>query len=303
MTKFYGMFFVAPAQNTIMCRMRLPGGVLRADQLCGIANQFANGFVDITTHANLQLREIAAHNPMNDLMGLRDLGIVTTGVGSDNIRNVTASTLSGLDATELIETIPLARELHDHILHKTELYGLPRKFNIAFDGSGAISSLAETNDISWHAVTVHEASGEELGIEFLPGLGGITGHGDFSRSTGVVAKPSECIAISEAVLRVFIMNGDRTDRKKARLKYVLDAWGFERFLLEVKKELGRSLRKVAANQFTQPDNIDRWAHVDVHPQRQSVFLYVGVVVPVGKLSSSQCRALGQIAAHHGDGSI
>jgi ferredoxin-nitrite reductase len=307
MTKFHGLFFVAPAQNSFMCRMRIPGGVLRSEQLAGlgdVADQFAGGFADITTRANLQLREIEATDALNVLMGLRDLGIVTQGSGADNIRNVTASTLSGIDASELIETLPLARELHYYILHKPELYGLPRKFNIAFDGSGRISSLAETNDISWHAVKVHESSnGIEAGIYFLLGLGGISGHGDFARPTYVLAKPSECVAISEAILRIFIQHGDRTDRKKARLKYVLDAWGFEKFLAEIEKEWKQPLRKVASEQYTQPNNIDRWAHVDVHSQKQPGLCYVGVVMPVGRLTSDQCRGLAKIASQYGSGTV
>ena len=307
MTKYHGLFFVAPAQNSFMCRMRIPGGVLRSDQLSGladVADQFAGGYADITTRANFQLREIQASNAINVLMGLRDLGIVTQGAGADNIRNVTASTLSGIDALELMETLPLARELHYYILHKPELYGLPRKFNIAFDGSGRISSLAETNDISWHAVEVAESTqGLEAGIYFLLGLGGITGHGDFARPTGVLAKPNECVAISEAILRVFIQHGDRTDRKKARLKYVLDAWGFERFLKEVEREFKQPLRKVASDRFVQPNHIDRWAHVDVHSQKQIGLSYVGVVLPVGRITSQQCRGLAKIASRFGSSSI
>ncbi len=307
MTKYHGLFFVAPSQNSFMCRMRIPGGVLRSDQLLGladVADQFAGGYADITTRANFQLREIQAGDALNVLTALRDLGIVTQGAGADNIRNVTASTLSGIDQSELTETLPLARELHYHILHKPELYGLPRKFNIAFDGSGRISSLAETNDISWHAVEVTESNGNlESGIYFLLGLGGITGHGDFARPTGVLAKPDECIAISEAILRVFIMHGDRTDRKKARLKYVLDAWGFEKFLNEVEKECKQPLRKVSNDRFVQPSNVDRWAHIGVHTQKQPGLNYVGVVLPVGRLTSQQCRGIANIASRFGSGSI
>ena len=65
---------------------------------------------------------------------------------------------------------------------------------------------------------------------FRLGLGGITGHKDFARPTGVLVKPEDAVAVADAIVRVFIDHGDRTDRKKARLKYVLDAWGFEKFL-------------------------------------------------------------------------
>jgi len=309
MTKFHGLFFVAPAQNSFMCRMRLPGGIIRSEQLAGaaeVADRFAGGFADVTTRANLQLREIGASNAMNVLVGLRELGIVTQGSGCDNIRNVTCSTLTGIDDLELIETLPLAKELHYHILHKRELYGLPRKFNIAFDGSGRISSLAETNDISFHAVRVEATQGDPTlseGIYFLLGLGGITGHGDFARTTGVLVEPSKCVAVCEAILRVFIQHGNRTDRKKARLKYVLDEWGFEKFLGEVEKEFGQPLRNVEQSKFTQPNHIERWAHVGIHPQKQSGMSYVGVVLPVGRMTSDQMRGIAKIASNHASGQI
>ncbi len=309
LTKYHGLFFVAPAQNSFMCRMRLPGGIVRSEQFSGIADvadRFAGGYSDVTTRANLQLREISASNAIHVLMGLRDLGVVTQGSGSDNIRNVTCSTLSGIDETELTETLSLAKELHYHILHKRELYGLPRKFNIAFDGSGRVSSLAETNDISFHAVRVESnQSNPSLpeGVYFLLGLGGITGHGDFARPTGVLVEPNQCVAVCEAILRVFIKNGNRTDRKKARLKYILDEWGFDKFLDAVVGEYGQPLKKFESSKFTQPDNIDRWAHVGIHPQKQPELSYVGVVLPVGRMTSDQMRGVAKIASAYGSGQI
>jgi ferredoxin-nitrite reductase len=309
LTKTHGLFYVAPAQNAFMCRLRIAGGVLRADQLSGLARlaeEFAGGSVDITTRANLQLREISPQHTLDLLMGLRDIGIVTLGSGADNVRNVTASPLSGIDPYELAETLPLARQLHYHLLHRRELYGLPRKFNIAFDGCGTISSLAETNDVSWHAVEVtQEHANPDLpsGVYFALGLGGITGHGDFARPTHVLAKASECVEISEAILRVFIAHGDRTDRKRARLKYLLDAWGFEKFLAEVEKELGHPLRRAASVTVSSSDRVDRWAHVGVHRQKQAELCYVGVVVPTGRLSSQQLRGLSTIATRHGSGQV
>ena len=252
--KYQGLFYVAPAQDSYMCRLRFPGGAVRSWQLRGLADMadnLAGGFADVTTRANLQLREIGARDAVRVIMGLRDLGIINLGAGADNIRNVTASPLSGIDATELIETLPLARDMHYYIINHREMYGLPRKFNIAFDGGGAISSLEDTNDIGFHAVrlTKSNAAGNAGDVLFQLALGGITGHCDFARDTGVVAKPEECVELAAAIVRVFIANGDRTDRKKARLKYVLDAWGFEKFLAETEKELGQPLRRVSSDDF------------------------------------------------------
>lgn len=306
--KFQGLFYVAPAQDAYMCRLRFPGGAVRSWQLRGLADmadQFAGGFADVTTRANLQLREIGASDGANVIMGLRDLGIFNLGSGADNIRNVTASPLSGIDATELIETLPLARDMHHYIISHREMYGLPRKFNIAFDGGGAISSLEDTNDIGFHAVRLARSNdaGVAGDVVFQLALGGITGHRDFARDTGVVAQPRECVELAAAIVRVFIANGDRTDRKKARLKYVLDAWGFEKFLVETEKELGRPLRRAPGQDFEPQRPDDRHAHIGVHSQRQPGHNYIGIVLPVGRIQSEQLRALTDLAESCGNGDI
>ena len=72
-------------------------------------------------------------------------------------------------------------------------------------------------------------------------LGGITGHKDLARDTGVIVRPDEAIEVADAIVRVFIDDGDRTNRAKARLKYVLDAWGFDKFLSLVEEKLGTQL--------------------------------------------------------------
>tara|TARA_R110002049_G_scaffold4601_5_gene32345 strand:+ start:485303 stop:487126 length:1824 start_codon:yes stop_codon:yes gene_type:complete len=307
--KFHGLFFVAPAQNSYMCRMRLPGGVLHGWQLRGMADlsdRSAGGFVDVTTRANLQFREIPADQAMEILYGLRDLDVICLGSGGDNIRNCTASPLSGIDTTELIETIPLAKRMHHYILNHREMYGLPRKFNIAFDGGGQISALDDTNDIGFHAVEVtHDHASEDLpaGVYFQLTLGGITGHQDFARPTGVLLKPSECVKVAGAIVRVFVENGDRTDRKKARLKYVLDDWGFEKFITAVEKELDTTLRRVDVSRLMIPTEEDRMGHIGFHPQKQVGRQYVGVVLPVGRITSDQARGLSSIAETYGNGEL
>lgn len=309
LTKFHGLFYVAPAQDSYMCRMRLPGGSLHAWQIRGLADlgeRSAGGYIDVTTRANLQFREIPAGEAMNILYGLRELDVVNLGSGGDNIRNCTASPLSGIDSTELIETIPLAKRMHHYILNHREMYGLPRKFNIAFDGGGRISALDDTNDIGFHAVEVTADSARDdlpAGVYFQLTLGGITGHKDFARDTGVVLSPEECVEVAGAIVRVFVRSGDRTDRKKARLKYVLDDWGFEKFVNAVEEELGRKLRRVSSEYLTMAGNEDRLAHVGFHPQKQAERNYVGVVLPVGRITCDQARGLAEIAEQYGNGEL
>jgi ferredoxin-nitrite reductase len=307
--KFHGLFHVAPAQNSYMCRMRIPGGQIRSWQargLADLADRCAGGYVDVTTRANLQYREIPAGQASEVLYGLRELEIISLGSGSDNIRNCTASCLSGIDSTELIETLPLAKRMHHYILNHREMYGLPRKFNIAFDGGGKISALDDTNDIGFHAVEIQSENASETfpaGVYFQLTLGGITGHKDFARYTGVLLQPHECIEVAAAIVRVFIRTGDRTDRKKSRLKYVLDSMGFDQFIAEVETELGRQLNRMDADFICGPQNEDRLAHVGFHRQKQAGLYYVGIVCPVGRITSEQLRSLGDIANQYGNGEL
>ena len=298
LTKYHGLFYVTPAQDSFMCRMRMPGGILTAAQLAGVAelaNDLGGGFVDITTRANLQVREIPAGAAPEVLHRLSDLGLTSKGAGADNVRNVTGSPTAGIDLQELIDTRPVARQIHHHILDHRELFGLPRKFNIAFDGGGSVAVLEDTNDIAFTAVQLPD------GVFYALALGGITGHRDFARPAGVVVAPADTTAVCDAILRVFITHGDRTSRKTSRLKYLLDRWGHERFLAEVETQLGRPLRRQDPMPARAPQ--DKHGHVGVHPQRQAGFQYVGVTCAVGRLSFDQARGVARLANRYGSGTI
>jgi ferredoxin-nitrite reductase len=312
--KFHGLFYVAPAQDSFMCRLRLPCGIISGHQARGVADlaeRWAGGYADVTTRANLQLREIRPENAPALLEGLHDLGIVPRGSGADNIRNITGSPTAGIDARELIDVRPLCKELHHYILHRRELYGLPRKFNIAFDGGGAVSSVADTNDVGLLAVRVGAGCVAEDGSPVAPGvyfrmeLGGITGHKDFARDAGLLLAPDECLHAAVAAVRAFIDHGDRTDRKKARLKYVLDRMGIDGFVAEMMKHLPAHVRlqRLAPQRCEPPPAADRLAHVGFHPQKQPGLFYVGVVLPVGRMRAEQLRGLATIADAHGSGTL
>ncbi len=304
--RYFGLFYVAPAQSSYMCRLRIANGILTHWQLEGLADvaeKYAGPYSHVTTRANLQLREIEPANATNVVEAIQDLGLCSRGSGADNIRNVTGTPTAGIDPQELLDTRPYAREWHHHILNDRSLYGLPRKFNVAFDGAGCIAVLEETNDIGFQAVVVKDSFGVEPGIWFRLTLGGITGHKDFARDTGVIVKPSDATAVSDAIVRVFIENGNRTDRNKARLKYVLDAWGFDKFLAAVEEKLGRTLTRVPAEALEPRPSFDRLAHIGVHPQKQDGLNWIGVVLPVGKMTVAQMRGIARIAREHGDGDI
>jgi ferredoxin-nitrite reductase len=304
--RFFGLFYVAPNQNSYMCRLRMPNGILKHWQFAGVADlaeRHGGGYAHVTTRANLQVREIEAKNAVAMIEAVQDLGLCSRGSGADNIRNVTASPTAGIDPQELIDTRPYAREWHFHILNERALYGLPRKFNVAFDGGGAVAVLEDTNDIGFQAVAVKDGFAVAVGVWFRLLIGGITGHNDFARETGVLVRPADATKVADAIVRVFSDHGDRTDRTKARLKYVIDRLGLEKVLALTEEKLGRKLDRVPADALVPRPPLDRAAHIGVHPQKQPGCSWIGVVLPVGKLTAAQMRGLAEVARDHGDGDI
>lgn len=315
--RYHGMFYVAPAQDSFMLRCRIPAGELTSGQMSGladIAETYGNGRAAITTRSNLQIREIAPRNLVNVIMRLQSLGLVSKGSGADNVRNITASPTAGIDPQEWIDTRPFAHALHHYILNHRDLYQLPRKFNVAFEGGGAIDTVADTNDIGFMAVRVPEVSqGRRLqdgtdcacepGVYFRVELAGITGHKQLATDSGILIKPSEAVAVAAAMIRVFAANGDRTDRKKARLKYLIDKWGVARFLEETQKKLAFSLVTLPLEKTVRRPASVKHGHIGVYRQSQTGRNYIGAVIPVGVMSVKQMRRLAELASHYGSGSL
>jgi len=320
MVKHHGMFNVAPAQAGYMCRLRIPACALRGDQLAmlgDLADDLAGGYAHVTTRGNLQVREVPPEHLVNLLHRLYDIGLTSKGSGADSVRNITASPSAGFDPTELIDLRPQALELHHHILNTRDLHGIPRKFNISFDGGGSLSCVCDTNDIAFLATRLRDDVEPDIARQLpeLPGgvycrvmLGGITGHGDFARDTGYVLRPQDTPDAAVAMLRVFIAHGDRTNRNKARLKYLLDDKGFDWYIQQAQAHLDAQdtgVRFIALSEAHDAPRhpINRSGHIGVHPQAQAGTNYLGVALPVGRLLPDQMRGLGAIAQQFGRNDI
>ena len=304
--RYHGLFYVAPNQNSFMLRCRVPGGQLNGLQLRGLANiadDWGAGYADLTTRANIQIREIAPKHLVKVLLKLQELGMTSRGSGVDNVRNITATPTSGIDAFELIDSLPYAKALHYYILNNRDLYNLPRKFNIAFDGGGAISVVADTNDIGFLAVKVGENKPVPPGVYFRVQLAGITGHSQFAGDAGVLVRLEESVAVAAAMIRVFAENGDRTDRRKARLKYLIDKWGIPKFIEEVEKKLAFPLQRMPVTDCIPAHPPISHGHLGVYKQKQKGRNYIGVSVPVGRMRTRQMRRLADLADNYGTGEL
>ena len=285
-----------------MVRVRIPGNALTSTQLralAGIAAELGGGYGDVTTRGNIQIREIAPKSVIELLTRLADAGLSSRGAGADNVRNVTASPLAGIDAGELIDTRPLAKALQMYLANSRDLFGLPRKFNVSFDGGGRVSTVTDTNDIGFVATQLDDTPG----VHFRVLLAGVTGHLRFAEDCGLLVAPDECVAVAAAMLRVFAEHGDRTDRKKARLCYVLDRLGAPRFLTLVQEKLAFPLRFVPTGRCSPRPVVDKHGHLGVHAQAQRGLSSIGVAIPVGRMTAAQMRALAAIADDFGNGEL
>jgi ferredoxin-nitrite reductase len=324
--KSHGLFYVAPTQDSFMLRLRIPAGEITAAQLHGLASlalDHGGGYAHITTRGNLQLREFKPRDIIKVLIRIQELGLTSRGAGADNIRNITASPDSGFALDELLDVRPYAKALHHYILNHRDLYGLPRKFNVAFDNGGSMSVAADTNDIGFVAVRVSHSSlarintpnfqpptpdsklgtPPEPGVYFRVQLGGITGHKTFARDTGLLIKPAEAIAVAVAMIRVFAENGCRTDRRKARLKDLLETWGIETFLRETAARLAFPLARVPLEACEPRRPVEKHAWLGTRRQSQRGLNSIGIGVPVGRLSVRQMHALADLATSHGTGEM
>jgi ferredoxin-nitrite reductase len=301
--KWNGLFFLTPNKEAFMARLRIPGGLLKTFQLrelAKLAKELTSGYIQITTRANFQMRLIQPRDCPEFLRRVQSVGLHTRGAGADNIRNLTANPTAGIDPHELIDVLPLCLELGQIIINDRSFYDLPRKFNIAYDGGGLIGTVEDTNDIGARAVRV----GEE--IFFRLALGGATGHKAFARDLGVLVPPGDLNKVVVALVRVYIANGNRRDRKKARLKHLLETWSLEKYLAEAEKLLGGRLKRAplespgtsALSPVSRPHS-----HLGVYPQKQKGLNYLGVAMPVGQMTPKQMVRVAEIAELYGSGEI
>jgi ferredoxin-nitrite reductase len=300
--KWHGLFFLSPVENSYMARLRIPGGQLSSHQLrelAAIAREITSGYVQVTTRANFQIRLISPENTVPFLRRTQATGLHTQGAGADNIRNLTGNPTAGVDPVELIDCTPYLRTLADEILHHRDFYNLPRKFNIAFDGGGLIGSVQDTNDIGVKAVKTAN------GIAFRIALGGATGHKAFARDSGIEVAPDDIVRVILGMVRVFIRHGDRTNRKKSRLKHLLDTWTHEQFVSETEKLLASPISRVPLDpaSLRYAEEEIPHSHIGVYPQKQEGFYYLGIALPAGQITHKQMTRLADLAENYASGEI
>jgi len=144
------------------------------------------------------------------------------------------------------------------------------------------------------------------GIYFRLKLGGATGHKAFARDLGVLVRLDELLKVLVAVIRVYIAHGNRADRKKARLKHLLESWSLEKYLEATEKLLGYKLLRLPAipnSELRTPNSEIPHSHVGVCSQKQTGLNWIGVAVPVGNITPKQMLRLAELSDNYGSGEV
>ncbi|MEA5466748.1 ferredoxin--nitrite reductase [Leptothoe sp. PORK10 BA2] len=304
--KWLGIFFRPVTPGKFMLRLRMPHGLISSEQLrvlAEIVKRYGDdGCADITTRQNLQLRGVHLEDIPDIFSRMHAVGLTSMQSGMDNVRNITGSPVAGLDANELIDTRELVQAVQDMITNRGEgnyeFTNLPRKFNIAIEGSTDNSVHAEINDIAF----VPAYKDGVLGLNVLVG-------GFFSSTRCAAAIPldvwvppekEDVVALCRAILTVYRDNGSRGNRQKTRLMWLIDEWGIDTFRAEVEKSFGKPLATAAAEDALDANKRD---HVGVFQQKQEGLNYIGLHVPVGRLQADQMYDLAQAAEVYGSGDL
>ncbi|HEX6512918.1 MAG TPA: ferredoxin--nitrite reductase [Chloroflexota bacterium] len=301
--KWYGVFFRKHTPGFFMLRIRIPNGVASTPQLrtiAELADGFCRGEINITTRQQVQLRWFRIEDAPDMISRLREVGLDTRQTGMDNIRNVMGCPLAGLSSQELFDASPIVREFTARLVGNRELTNLPRKFNVAISACPDNCLHLESQDV---ALTPAEKWGEDgsfaKGFNVL--VGGKMGSGGFSQAQRLDAfvTPQQAVEVCCQIALLFRDHGPRETRSRARLAFLLEDWGLERFRAELEERLGYCL-PVAGWDLRRPRDTD---HLGVTPQQQPDRYSVGLALPVGRLSSAQARAAAELADEYGSGEL
>jgi ferredoxin-nitrite reductase len=307
--KWLGIFFRPVTPGKFMMRMRIPNGVLNSQQMRTLANIIQrygdDGSADITTRQNIQLRGIRLEDVPSIFEQLNSVGLTSLQSGMDNIRNLTGSPVAGIDPEELFDTRELNYKLQKMITNdgqgSYEFSDLPRKLNIAIEGARDNSIHAEINDIAF----IPAFKDGEFGFNVL--IGGYLSAQRCAESLPMdvwVSPDDDVIELCRAILMVYSKNGLaeglRENRAKARLMWLVDKWGMEKFRAEVEKEFGKTLATAAPKDEITMEKRD---HIGIHPQKQEGYSYIGLHIPAGRLQAAGMLEVARLAEVYGNGEI
>ncbi len=301
--KWVGVFFRRQTPGHFMMRIRIPNGISNAVQLRTIgevSREFGKGFADITTRQQIQLRWFKIEHVPEIWERLVAAGLITLQTGMDNIRNVIGCPVAGLTPNELFDASSVVQQFTQTVVGNQAYTNLPRKFNVAITGCKENCTHAESQDIALTPAT-KEFSGEEA-RGFNVAVGGKMGSGGYRIATplDLFVTPAEAAEICSHITLIFRDHGSREARTRARLAFLIEDWGVEKFREVLEERMGHRLPSGGRDARETHKRTD---HIGIFRQKQEGLNYVGLTVPVGRITTDQLLEAARLAEVYGRGEV
>ena len=299
--RWWGLYQQLPNLGYFMTRIRIPNGFVTAVQLAEIADiteQYGRGFADITTRQNFQLHWVTIESFAAMLPRLEKVGLVTKFACGDTPRNVVGCPMAGYLAHEHLDASGAVTDVHNMFLAAgKEFSNFPRKFKTAIGGCHLHCHQPQINDIGLFAVVrKNPATGqEERGYGLVVG-GGLSTTPHYAQGLRVFIQPGQVVDVCRGIAKIFRDHGYREKRTRARLKFLVADWGWQKFRDVLEQTLGFALEHDES--ITEPKEAVHTDHMGVGPQKQPGLSYIGVPIERGRITSTQMRAAATIAAKY-----
>jgi len=305
--KWVGVYPQRQGGDAFMMRVKVPGGVLTSAQAreIGLAAEaygrgpedhplFGNSYCDITTRQTIQLHWLHMADIPRIWERFARVGLTSVQACGDCARNVTSCPVSGVDPHELVDSLSVATAISDFFTGNREYANLPRKFKISVSGCSENCSRVEINDIGlWPA-----SLDDEVGFRVLVG-GGLSDGERLGTDIDLFITPDQAVETTRAIAQLYAELGNREHRGVARMRYLVQELGADGFRTELLSRLNFEARSGATSLATGY----RRDHVGVHPQVQEGLVYVGCVVPAGRLVGLELVEAARLADVYGDGHV
>jgi ferredoxin-nitrite reductase len=294
--QWYGLYHDKPKIGTFMLRVKIPSGILSAQGLKTIGEislRYGRNSGELTTRQNIQLHWLRLETIPEIFATLERAGLTTVCGCGDTVRNITGCPVAGLEGNELFDTTPIITEAARFFYGNREYSDLPRKHKITIATCPAQCNAPEINCVG--LVGTRGPNGDQLGFAVRVG-GGQTSTPRLSRHLGVFVEVADAIPVLRAILDVWKSDTRyRLSRVKARLKFMIDDYGTEKFRELVEERLGRKLPDL----LDLPQPVGTADHIGIHPQKQNGFSYVGFPVSLGLMSGEQMIKIAEVAESYG----
>lgn len=297
--KWAGVYEQKPKDGHFMMRVRINSGIITSPQarvLAGIAKDYGRNLLDITTRQAIQFHWLRVEHLPDIFKRLETVGLYSFEACGDCPRTIVGNPLAGIDPNEIMDTTEIVNQVNDFFLLNRDFSNLPRKFKMSISGNIYNTAHAEINDLAY-TPAVKVIDGQEVtGFHVWVG-GGLSAKPHLAQKLDLFVQPEDVLKVAIGVATIFRDYGYREKRHHARLKFLVADWGAEKFL-EKLKELTGELPTLG------DDKLVGWnaAYFDgVHPQAQKGLNYIGLNVPVGRMSGEELDELARLSDVYGKG--